>query len=247
MPKPVSRPSFITYGRSCLWLACCAALVSGSRAAEPEPDVVSQHTREFRVSVDGRVRGTQSMTFSRRRDGSEVMRGEAEVVLNFVVYRYRYASSGTETWKDGRLIQVASEADYNGDKYVIQGSATKQALQYEVNGETQSAPPDIWTQWREPGPARVGKKVRLLDSDKGRQLIATLEKLDPETIIVDSAPIKTNRYRMAGDVEVDVWYDGQGFIARQESVESGHKTLLELTRIRKADDDVPRETVNVNR
>jgi hypothetical protein len=162
------------------------------------------------------------------------MRGEAEVVLNFVVYRYRYASTGSETWKDGRLIKLANEADYNGDRYVVQGTATKQALHYEVNGETQKAPPEIWaaSYWREPDARRIGRKIQLLDSDKGRQLTATVERLDTETVRFDADFIKATRYRLRGDVEVDVWYDKQGFIVRQESVESGHKTLLELTGIR---------------
>ncbi len=214
-------------------LTCGLALQTSSPAKDPE--VVSQQTREFRVSVDGKVRGNQTMTFSRRSDGSETMNGEVEVVMNFVVYRYRYASSGTETWKDGRLIQLVNEADYNGDKYVIQGAATKQNLQYEVNGETHRAPADIWaaSYWREPDPKRIGQNVRVLDSDKGRQLTATLERLEPETLKTDAGTIKASHYRMGGDVEVDVWYDQHGLIVRQESVETGHKTLVELTKIRK--------------
>lgn len=212
----------------CLFFAAVDGLAT-------EPATVSQQTREFRVSVDGKPRGEQTMEISRRSDGSEVMRGEVEVVLNFVVYRYRYASSGTEVWKDGRLIQLANEADFNGDKYVLQASATQQALQYEVNGETQKAPSDISVSsyWREPDAKHVGKSIRLLDSDKGRQMTATVERVGPAKIKVGADSIKATHYRMRGDVEVDVWYDQQGLIARQESVESGHKTLLELTKIQK--------------
>jgi hypothetical protein len=219
--------------KACLWVACCVLFAGATHGAEPE--VTSKHTREFRILVDGKHRGNQSMTYSRRADGSEVMQGEAEVVINLVVYRYRYASSGTEVWKDGRLIQLVNEADYNGDKYVIQGSAVQQSLHYEVNGETQKAPSDIWaaSYWREPDAKRVGKKVHLLDSDKGLQLVATLEKLEPETITVESTPVKANRYHIHGDVDVHVWYDKNGLIVRQESVESGHKTRLEIVRITK--------------
>lgn len=244
MPKPASRSDLVRIIRSLRFLlpATIAMLASWSDAAEPE--VVAQHTREFRVSVDGTPRGTQSMTFLRHSDGSEIMRSSAEVVVNVIVYRYRYASVGKETWKDGRLIHLTNEADYNGDKYVIKGSATKQALHYQVNGESQQAPLDIWaaSYWREPDAKRVGQKLRLLDSDKGRQLTATLERLNAETIKANSASIKANRYRMRGDVEVDVWYDRHGFIARQESVESGHKTLLELTKIHRSSGDISAES-----
>lgn len=235
MRKPASLVSWVRVASALFALTCGCAVETSTFAKDKEPEVVAQQTREFRVSVDGKVRGNQTMIFSRRADGSEVMSGEVEVVLNFVVYRYRYASSGTETWKDGRLIQLVNEADYNGDKYVIQGAATKQNLQYEVNGETHRAPADIWaaSYWREPDPKRVGQNVRVLDSDKGRQLTAKVEKLAPETLKMDAGSIKASHYRMGGDVEVDVWYDPEGLIVRQESVESGHKTLLELTKIRK--------------
>jgi hypothetical protein len=227
MFKVVSQKCLVL---SCLWIAG-NALCPLVTAAEPE--VVSKHTREFRILIDGKARGHQEMTFSRRADDSEVMQGEAIVDMNFVVYRYRYSSTGSETWKDGRLIQLVNEANYNGDKYVIQGAAVQQSLHYEVNGETQKAPSDIWaaSYWREPEPKRVGKKVKLLDSDKGKQMTGTLEKLDSQTITVDSKPVKANHYHIHGDVEVEVWYDKQGLIVRQESVESGHKTRLELVKI----------------
>ena len=215
-------------------LAILAVTSIGQTAEPAEPKVVSRQTREFRVLVDRRERGSQTMVISRRSDGSETMRAEVEVSLNLVVYRYRYASSGTEVWKAGRLIELTSEADYNGDKYVVQASASNQALHYEVNGEAQKAPHDIWvaSYWREPPANRVNQKVKLLDADKGRQLTATLERVGPETLTIDEAPVKTTRYRLRGDVEVDVWYDSTGIIVRQESLESGHRTVQEVVKIK---------------
>lgn len=212
-----------------------SALAQDAWSQPEEPRIVAQQIREFRVSVDNKVRGNQVMTLSRRSDGSEMMSGEVEVMMNLVVYRYRYASSGTEIWKNGRLIQLINESNYNGDKYVIQGSATKQSLDYEVNGEAHRAPPDIWaaSYWREPDPRKIGQNIHVLDSDKGRQLTATLERLDPENLTFDAGTIKTSHYRLRGDVEVDVWYDKFGLIVRQELMESGHRTLLDLTKVRK--------------
>lgn len=216
-----------------LALACCVVFTATGNAGEP--DVVEQHSREFQISIDGKPRGSQTITITRHSDHSEVVHGQAEVVMNFVVYRYRYFSVGSETWKDGKLIGLTNEADFNGDKYVIRGSLAEQVLQYKVNGESRRAPTDIWaaSYWREPEAARVGKKVRVLDTDKGRQLFATLERVGSETITAEAAQTKATHYRMRGDVEVDVWYDRHGCLAKQESVESGHRTQLELVRIRR--------------
>jgi len=216
-------------------LLVLAGLNAPGWCSAAEPEVVERHVREFRVSVDGKPRGTQTMTISRHSDRSEVMQGEAEVLMNFVVYRYRYSSNGTETWKDGRLIRLTNEADYNGDKYVIKGSATEQALHYEVNDVAHKAPSDILvaSYWKEPDAKRVGRQVRLLDSDKGNQFQATVSRVGSETVTIDTREIPTTHYRFRGDVQVDVWYDRDGFVTRQESLESGHRTLLELTKIRR--------------
>lgn len=216
---------------------CLAAKVQAqdSKPQDPkaEPRVVSQHTRVFRVIVDRKPRGTHMMTIQRRQDGSEVMRGESNVFVNMIAYKFYYTSNGSETWKSGRLIQLVNESDYNGEKFLVQGAATQQALNYQVNGESQKAPADAFASyWREPPAKRVGLKVNLLNADKGLQMTADLERLEDESIKIDSELLKAKHYRMRGEVEVDVWYDDLGYLVRQSSLESGHRTILELTEIK---------------
>jgi hypothetical protein len=207
----------------------------GPKPQDPkaEPKVVSQHTRVFRVIVDRKPRGTHMMTIQRRQDASEVMRGESNVFINFIAYKFYYTSNGSETWKSGRLIQLVNESDYNGEKFVVQGAATQQALNYEVNGESQKAPADAFASyWREPPAKRVGQKVNILNADKGLQMTADLERLENDTIKIDTESMKAKHYRLRGEVDVDVWYDELGYLVRQESLETGHRTILELIEIK---------------
>ncbi len=206
--------------------------VSAADPVGPDSMVLEQETRTFRASVDGRERGQLVMLFTKRTDGTETVRGAAELNFNFVVYRYRYTSIGTETWKDGRLIRLASESNYNGDKYVLQATATQELLEYEVNGAAQQAATEslITTHWREPSADKVGRKLTLLDSDKGQQRFGTLEKVDREKTMIAGNEINTTHYRIRGDVEVDVWYDEAGRLVRQDSLESGHRMILELSK-----------------
>ena len=83
------------------WLLWTLAGVSGihlARAEEPtdktreEPRVVNQHTRAFKISIDGTERGTLTMLLRKHEDGIETMRGQAELSFNFVVYKYRYSA-----------------------------------------------------------------------------------------------------------------------------------------------------------
>ena len=195
--------------------------------------MIEQQTRTFRVSVDGTERGVMTMLLSKHSDDTETMRGQAELSFNFIVYNYRYSSSGTEVWKSGRLIEFANEADHNGDKYAVQASAQQQELAFEVNGESQSTAEDVWvtSYWSEPEPRKVGQQLSLLTADKGLLLTGTLQRVGSEQVAIGENSINATRYQIRGDVEVDLWYDDEHRLIRQSALESGHRVLMELTQI----------------
>ena len=198
-----------------------------------ESRVTEQQTRTFKVSVDGTERGLMTMQLSKHSDGTESVRGQVELSINFIVYKYRYASSGTEVWKSGRLIELANEADHNGDKYVVQASAQEQELAVEVNGDSQSTKEDVWvtSYWSEPNSRKIGQQLTLLTTDKGLMLTGTLQRVGTEQITVAEKSVNATHYQIRGEVEVDLWYDDEHRLARQSARESGHRVLMELTEI----------------
>ncbi len=220
---------------SLLWLLACVSPSSWALGDEPrdEPVVVEKHSRAFKISIDGTERGTLTMLLTKRDDGTETMRGQTELSFNFIVYKYRYSSSRTELWKSGRLLRLANEADYNGDKYVVQAAAQQQELSFEVNGKSQRTAADVWvtSYWREPEPHRVGQKLTLFEADKGRKLSGALQRVGKEQLALEKKTVNATRYQIRGDVEVDLWYDEDQRLMRQHSVESGHRALFELTQI----------------
>jgi hypothetical protein len=42
-----------------------------------------------------------------------------------------------------------------------------------------------------------------------------------------------NHYRLTGKMNIDLWYDGSERLVRQEWLEQGHKTVVELIRVRR--------------
>lgn len=218
-----------------LWLLTCVTPISWGLADEPrsEPAVVEKHSRAFKISIDGTERGTLTMLLTKQDDGTEIMRGQAELSFDFFVYKYRYTSSGNETWKSGRLLRLANEADFNGDKYVVRAAAVQQDLSFQVNGKDHRTAADVWvtSYWREPDPQRIGQKLSLLDADKGRKLTGTLQRVGKEQLALEKKMVNATRYQIRGDVEVDLWYDEEQRLMRQHSLESGHRALLELTKI----------------
>src|SRR5262245_2360231 len=99
--RRMSRNRRTTVWSDACWLALalswCQALAFGA-----EPREVERETREFKVSVDGKGRGKCKFEISRRDDGSDRMHIAAALSFNYVVYEYKYSSTGTEIWKNGR-------------------------------------------------------------------------------------------------------------------------------------------------
>ena len=222
--------ALLAIGGLCMW-----PLANSIQAAESE--IVAQETREFKILVDGKNAGKFSLKLATYSDGTETMKGESEVTLNYVIVKYHMATKGSEVWKDGHLKQMANEANFNGDKYVVQASATDQTLEYKVNGKKKNAPADIWVSsyWREPEAQKVGYVIQLFDADKGHEMKAHLAKVGIEKLHVGPQRVPATHYALRGDVHVDLWYDEDGRLMRQEDVESGHKSLMEMTRVTKSE------------
>lgn len=231
-----------------LWIACAAA--TGG-----EPQELERETREFKVSVDGKERGKCTMQIRCHDDGTERMQIDATLRFNYIVYEYRYASAGTEIWKDGRLIELENTADYNGTKYRLKAKPFRKGLQVAVNGKTSPAAADVWatSYWQlperlisadsegddaviqaaatKPALKEAPRSVLLLDSDKGQTLKGELKRIGEEKITVAGRREPCTHYQITGGVQVDLWYDAARRLVRQETIDSGHKTLMELSRV----------------
>jgi hypothetical protein len=228
---------------------------SAAAARGAEPRELEHETREFKVSVDGKERGACTMRIQKRDDGSEKLQIDAGLTFDYVVYVYRYHSTGTEVWKEGRLVELENTADLNKTRYRLLAKSTEKGLRLSVDGKTSDFPADTWatSYWRLPDrlahpdarskskvvPAAGSKPadgekpqyVSLLDSDKGLALRGELRYVGRETISVARKRQPCDHYRVSGEVQVDLWYDKSQRLARREGVDSGHKTLLELTRL----------------
>jgi len=248
-----SNPSNVCQIACRVFLVLCRALPTIATAAEPQ--TLERETRDFKISVDGKGRGKCKIEITSRDDGTERMHIDAALNFNYVVYEYRYSSVGTEIWKDGRLLRLENSANYNGTKYVVKASSSNDKLLVTVDDKTSNFEPDVWvtSYWRlpdrlvQPG-AAAGKgvvpaggrrraqngdtvPVVLLDSDKGQMLKGEVKRIGEEAITLAGKKTSCRHYRISGDVQVNVWYDSRQRLVRQEIVESGHKTVMELTRL----------------
>jgi hypothetical protein len=221
-------------GRSFLSLLLCLGAMVGvpalSRAADAE-------VRDFAIWVDGKRGGEYHMTIQAQDDGTISMGGQADVRLSFLaglkVYTYTYR--GTEVWKDGKLVSFTSNSNDDGKQLWVNAAAEANGLRVKSSGGERVTRADAWvtTYWRLPTANQRNGAVPLIDGDTGRDINANLQYVGASQVNVAGQGQNCSHYRLTGGVQVDLWFDAAERLVREEFVEDGHKTILELTRIRR--------------
>jgi hypothetical protein len=212
-----------------LCLLLCTGLLP-ARAAETE-------TREFRVSIDGKPAGDYRLTI--QRDGDRyTVQGAASIRVRVLFISYRYSYNGQEVWKDGRLQRLDSQTDDDGKRFTVSANANGEHLQVTSNGQTHQTRGDAWTTsyWhRYLAKTEFSRRdVVLLDVDTGKEIQATLHHLGSVALSVNGREQNCTHYKLrGGGLDVDLWYDAEDRLVREESIEDGHRMKMELTQISK--------------
>jgi hypothetical protein len=202
---------------------------AGARAADIE-------TRDFTVFVSGKRCGDAYMTIHRQDNGLIQMRCDTDIKVSMFLKSYKYSYRGLETWKDGKLVRFDSSTDDNGKRFVVSALAEKGGVRVSVNNVERMARADLWltSYWCLPMPKqRNGVAIPLLDADSGKDLTGKLQLVGTEQRSIAGNTINVQHYRLTGGVLVDLWYDASERLVRQEWVEQGQRTILELSRVRR--------------
>jgi YD repeat-containing protein len=209
-----------------------AALLVGSPARAADVEI-----RDFTLWVDGKRGGEYHMTINRADDGSVSMTGQADVRLSFAfglkVYTYTYR--GTEVWKDNRLVRLDSSSDDDGKRFTVSAVPVNNGVRVTANGQEHMSRTDLWltTYWHLPDPKQRNGALPLLDADTGKDINATLQYAGEGQLNLAGQARKVTRYRLTGGVQIELWYDDQERLVREDWVEDGRRCTLELARIRR--------------
>ncbi len=210
--------------------AALAAWAGGSaaRAADLE-------TRDFVVRVDGKPAGEYHLTLHRQEDGVTQVSGDTDVDIRIFLIHYTYRYRGREVWKGGRLQSFSSTCNDNGKRYEVSAVAEEGGLRVRVNGQERMARPETWltSYWTLPDAKLREGAIPLLDADNGKELECRIQYVGAVQMPIAGQVQEVQHYRLTGRVQQDLWYDGANRLVRQEWVEEGHRTLLELVRIRR--------------
>jgi hypothetical protein len=189
--------------------------------------------RDYVIHVDGKECGQSRVDISKQDDGTVVMTAQATARVTQLVFTYRFSNQTTEWWKDGRLIGLKASTDDNGKKTEVTGGVEGNQLRLSVNGRVQNVNADVWTTsfWKLADPKYHNKQLPLLEVDSGREYMGRLEYLGTQPITVGTDNVECYHFRVTGGPNTtDLWFDRFYLLVREEFVESGHRTAIQLMR-----------------
>lgn len=184
-------------------LAAAAAASPPALAAVPEDGQL-----EFRVLRNGSDIGFHRLEFRERGEKLEVdIDIELQIGLGFITL-FRYDHDNLEVWRDGELVAFESRTDNDGEDLAVRASVEGERMVIEgnaIDGSRKVAPLAVpTTYWN---PDQLQRATTLVDTQTGELLDVTVTPLGAERITVRGQEIDATRYRVEGDLKVDLWYD----------------------------------------
>ena len=163
--------------------------------------------------------GFHHMQFTRTGDDLRVdIHIELDVRLGFIPL-YGYTHENTEIRRNGVLQSLVSKTDNNGkldfaDLALKEGSYLGRGSRYEGG----LVLPIMSTSYFDPNFVR---QERLISSQDGRLLEINVAYMGPEQVPDITGSVEAHRFRLTGDLALDIWYTKEGRWVRTEFSKGG--------------------------
>jgi hypothetical protein len=163
---------------------------------------------------------------------------DAKVTVSWTVFSYVYEFHGKELWRDGRFEQLESRAVDGGKQLSL--SVKRADGGFQVVTKAKGRPATVsdvqltTNYWREPTVGTDARAIAVLDADTGKLYDEKIERLGQQELTIGGQRIATNAYRLKGKLDVELWFDAQGFLVRQVGKEDGHPTEVRLAKVQEA-------------
>lgn len=203
------------------WMTVCTLLALATLTGRGE---ATPRELAFEVWREGSPIGRHSLSFEVAGDRLQV-----DIAIDLAVglgpitlYRYRHRSR--EDWQGGFLMALTTETDDDGTKFTVAAKASSEGLQ--VGNQLLPASLLPTSYWH----VAAMNRSQLLDSQDGTLRTVTTTKIGRETATIAGVAHPVDRYRISGDLEMDLLYLPNGEWAGLEFTAKGSKiTYRRLT------------------
>jgi hypothetical protein len=192
--------------------------------------------REYSVFIDGREAGLTTIDIDAQDNGQTVVTTHASIKVHRLITLYSLTFDTSESWRDGRLVSLTSQAKENGKATSISMTAEGAQLRARVNGQERMLPGDVWTStfWKLPDARFHNNQLALFEIDTGKDYKGQLQYVGTEQLTVLNKLMPCFHFRYTGgQTPTDVWFDSQHRLVRQEFVEMGHRTIGQLIQVKR--------------
>ncbi|MBM3599715.1 MAG: hypothetical protein FJX35_16005 [Alphaproteobacteria bacterium] len=178
-----------------------------AQAVGPEGAIPASGVIEFDILRNGSPFGAERIDF--RRDGDRLIVDiKIDMEYRLLIPLFRYSHRSREVWKDGRLIQIDTTTDDDGEKFFVTGRATPRGFAVKSTSGEFTMPADVvpGSYWNED--MLSGRAI--LNTQAGKLVDSQVRKLPPEPVVARGQQVTGRVYDVTGDFNLRLWYGDRG-------------------------------------
>jgi hypothetical protein len=166
--------------------------------------------QSYDVIREGTKIGTNVVDVERRGDAVSVKISTKISVKIMYIEAYRFNHEETESWKGGLLVAFNSHTDDNGKDHNLAVTPAANKLDMLADGKHTDAPLNL-------RPASLwdrgfNAQNELFDTATGKLMAIKTKDLGDEKITANGVAHDTRHYKISGDFNRDVWFDGDTLV-----------------------------------
>jgi hypothetical protein len=189
--------------------------------------------KAFTIWRKGKQVGFQHLSFERHGDTVKLdIHAEITIKLGFITL-FNYVHRNSEVWQAGQLVSLDSETNNDGKFEFARIRRDNQGKLQVVGSHYEGEAPASLLTTSYFIPAFV-VQTQLINSQNGSLLAVFPKFIGDETIAGVAGDVSARRYRLAGDLALDIWYDQSGAWQKSAFIPKGH-TFRDLDPLTRAD------------
>lgn len=164
----------------------------------------------FQVFRDDSEIGHHALSFAQDGDRLTVDIDIALKVRFAFITAYAYEHRNREEWDGGRLLGFASRTNDNGTEHRVEARREGERLVIDGDAGRVTAPPGALpaTYWHR----RLLDQPAWVNTQTGRMIEGHVASRGRERLALMDQMVEAQRFRVTGDIELDLWYAGERWV-----------------------------------